>query len=99
MRQTPPHDAGLPLGAEHIHTVISACERAGDAIMQLYHRVESGAALSVTYKQDASPVTRADEISNDILTSSLSAVFDPEVFGEVPIISEEQQAPAVLVRR
>lgn len=63
---------------------LSAIAReAGVAIMEVYERGES---ISVSHKEDASPLTEADLRANEIICQGLAAL--PEVY---PIISEENR--------
>lgn len=71
--------------------VVALCERAGDAILAIYH---SGEDIGVQIKTDASPLTRADLASNTILQTAL-ALLTPNV----PVLSEESNFPDFDVRK
>jgi 3'(2'), 5'-bisphosphate nucleotidase len=62
---------------------------AGDAIMEVYAN-----EFDVIIKTDKSPVTIADTRSNDIITEGLNNLFP-----DVPVLSEENQAVDYNVRR
>lgn len=65
---------------EHIFDYINAVYasiKAGEAIMEVYNSGDFG----TMYKNDASPVTKADEAANDIIVKHLK--------GSIPILSEE----------
>ncbi|NJN27703.1 MAG: 3'(2'),5'-bisphosphate nucleotidase CysQ [Cyclobacteriaceae bacterium] len=55
---------------------------AGEEILQIYH--DTSRAQEVDYKSDQSPLTLADQASNELIVSSLS-----EFFPDIPILSEE----------
>ena len=55
--------------------------QAGQEIMKLFATDD----LAISQKPDASPVTRADHVANDIISSGLR-----QAFPDIPIISEEQ---------
>lgn len=60
---------------------------AGEAIMQVYH----GPDFEVRTKGDASPVTKADEAADAVISAGLR-----EAFPEVTLITEEQAASHAL---
>ncbi len=60
--------------------VMAAAQKAGAAIMDIY-----GPEMNVRYKADRSPVTDADQASEDIITAALSKLMPT-----VPVIAEEQ---------
>ena len=60
-----------------IDDIIAIARKAGDGILNIYNK-----NFSVNYKDDNSPLTEADLVSNSIITASL------ENYG-VPILSEE----------
>lgn len=76
---------------DRLSQVVAICERAGDAILAIYH---SGADIGVRIKSDSSPVTRADLASNAILQPALEALMPG-----VPVLSEEFDFPDFDVRR
>lgn len=60
---------------------------AGDCILQVYRRP----AFDVRTKEDASPVTEADEAADAVISAGLRAAFP-----DVPLITEEQAASHAL---
>ena len=60
-----------------IDDIIAISRKAGDEILNIYNK-----SFSVNYKDDNSPLTEADLVSNSIITTAL------ENYG-VPILSEE----------
>jgi 3'(2'), 5'-bisphosphate nucleotidase len=60
--------------------VMAAAQKAGAAIMDIY-----GPGMNVRYKPDRSPVTDADQASEDIILAALSKLMP-----NVPVIAEEQ---------
>lgn len=69
--------------------IIALVEEAGEALSRLYTKQD----LDVSIKPDASPVTEADRLSNEILQSGLSKLFP-----DTPTLSEESDIPAYEVR-
>ncbi len=69
------------------NTMISAMRRlsilGGQAIMDVYQREDMG----VRVKDDASPVTEADEAADKVISAGLRAEFP-----DIPLITEEQSA-------
>jgi 3'(2'), 5'-bisphosphate nucleotidase len=63
-------------------SIIPAAQRAGAAVMQVYH-----SNPNVRYKADRSPVTDADHASEDIILEALAKLAP-----EIPVIAEEQLA-------
>lgn len=63
---------------------------AGKTIMEVYESPDFG----IEVKSDESPVTKADKASNDLICKSLTALFS-----EIPIVSEEIDAPPYEVRK
>ena len=63
---------------------------AGERILQVYH----GPDFEVRAKDDASPVTEADEAADAVISAGLRAAFP-----EVPLITEEQSASHALSAR
>lgn len=64
-----------------IKTIINIAKTAGDAIMGIYNQ-----DFEVYTKQDESPLTEADKISNKIIVDSLK-----EHYSDIPLISEEMK--------
>ena len=62
-----------------VDEVIGVAHRAGNAILNVYDKAD----LDVEFKSDRSPITRADIVSNEIITTSLKELAD------YPIVSEE----------
>lgn len=65
---------------KYIDDLIPVSREAGDAILEVYHSPDMG----IQDKSDASPLTRADLASNQIICSALQKITP-----EIPIISEE----------
>jgi 3'(2'), 5'-bisphosphate nucleotidase len=65
-----------------IETLETLALAAGKAILEVYH-----AGPSVSYKQDASPVTEADERAEAIILAGLKTAFP-----DVPVVAEEAAA-------
>jgi 3'(2'), 5'-bisphosphate nucleotidase len=63
--------------------------RAGEAIMQIYNQ-----DFSVEYKDDKSPLTKADLKANEIICSKLL-----ELYPNIPIMSEENKQTEYEVRK
>lgn len=64
-----------------LSSIIKIAKLAAKKILDIY---QDPSAFDVTYKEDASPVTRADQISHEIITEGLS-----QLIMDIPIISEE----------
>jgi 3'(2'), 5'-bisphosphate nucleotidase len=76
--------------AELLPGVLDAVAAASAAILEVY-----ASALTVEYKADDSPITRADRAAHDILAARL-ALLAPEI----PVLSEEaEEAHAFAARR
>ncbi|BBM01551.1 3'(2'),5'-bisphosphate nucleotidase CysQ [Microbulbifer sp. GL-2] len=73
-----------------LEQVIEVCERAGEAILEVYH---SSAELEVETKADDSPVTAADLAAHKILAPALAQLIEG-----VPVLSEEQEVPSFTER-
>jgi len=65
-----------------IEPLLNVAVKAGRAILEIYN--DATADMLVEYKQDASPLTRADQVSHTIITTALSALYP-----RIPILSEE----------
>ncbi|WP_202951109.1 3'(2'),5'-bisphosphate nucleotidase CysQ [Synechococcus sp. PCC 7336] len=63
--------------------VVEIAKQAGDAIMAIYNNDED---FETTYKDDRSPLTKADLLSNEIIVKGLQ-----ELAPEIPILSEESK--------
>lgn len=70
----------------NIETIIQIAERAGDAIMDIYKNEED---FGIEAKADDSPLTKADQASNDVICRGLEALST-----QYPIISEENKLMA-----
>lgn len=66
------------------------CHKAGDAILDIY---ADESRFGIETKADNSPVTRADLAANAIIQAALPSILD------IPILTEEQQAPNYSVRK
>lgn len=64
-----------------IQEVIKIAEQAGQAILEIYNK-----DFSIEYKDDKSPLTEADKVSNQIIVDALK-----QLTPEIPIISEENK--------
>ena len=64
-----------------IQEIIKIAEQAGNAILEIYHK-----DFSIEYKDDKSPLTEADKVSNQIIVDALK-----QLTPEIPIISEENK--------
>lgn len=65
-----------------INELLSIAREAGAAILKIYNDPEK--SDTVTYKSDESPLTLADEASNEVIMKRLKAYFP-----EIPVLSEE----------
>ncbi len=86
MTRAPKRDAGaLPQERDDLIAVLKLiAERAGKVILAYY---AEGADIEVRSKDDASPVTDADEAAEDLILEALAALTP-----EIPIVSEEAMA-------
>ena len=60
-------------------------ERAGELIKEVYDKRN----FNVELKRDNTPVTEADKVSSEYITSALKKLYP-----EIPVISEEASLPA-----
>jgi len=65
-----------------LEKIVAIAQEAGDAIMAIYNQ-----NFSVEYKEDKSPLTKADIKSNEIICSRLNSLYP-----NIPILSEENKA-------
>lgn len=72
-----------------IENIITITKNAGKAILEIYEK-----DFSVEYKDDKSPLTDADKISNKIIVEALQKLTP-----EVPIISEENKLIDYQIRK
>ena len=70
---------GMLTTHKNLQIAVEASLEAGKAIMTVYE-----SAFEVEYKEDDSPLTKADRDANDIINSYLSPT-------DIPIISEENK--------
>lgn len=75
---------------DKINQIITSIEKAGEALLQLYQKQD----LDIEMKPDATPVTEADRLSNEIIRNELKNLFP-----DIPIISEESDLPDYHTRR
>lgn len=81
-----------PVDYQHIgDALVTLCQRAAAVILDVYH---SDKDPRVTLKQDASPVTEADELSQEVIMEGLRNIQP-----EWPILSEELALPPFEERR
>jgi len=71
------------LSFDTLNRVAAIARRAGAAIMTVY-----ATDFTVETKGDASPVTRADRLAEDIITAALRA----EISATIPVVGEEEAA-------
>ncbi|WP_345972469.1 3'(2'),5'-bisphosphate nucleotidase CysQ [Sulfurimonas diazotrophicus] len=64
-----------------LDAVVAIAQKAGDAIMDVYEK-----DFGVEYKDDKSPLTEADTLSNEIICSALTALYP-----QIPLMSEENK--------
>lgn len=74
---------------DKVDQIVALAEKAGNALLELYTKQN----LDIEMKSDATPVTEADTLSNEILRKGLSALFP-----DIPIVSEESDIPDYHVR-
>lgn len=72
-----------------IRDIIAIAEQAGQAIMEIYQQ-----EFEVIYKDNKSPLTKADKAANDIITDGLNAL--PV---KLPILSEEGKKISYEIRK
>ena len=66
-----------------IQEVVTIAEKAGEAVMEIYGQED----FAIAYKEDDSPLTRADIASHEIILRHLCA-FTPDL----PVLSEESES-------
>ena len=64
-----------------LELICKLAEKAGSSILEVYNR-----DFTVEYKEDKSPLTEADKLSNEIICSTLKKLYP-----EYPILSEENK--------
>jgi 3'(2'), 5'-bisphosphate nucleotidase len=72
-----------------IEKIKSIALKAGDAIMEIYKR-----DFQIEYKDDKSPLTEADKLSNEIICTELNSLYP-----EIPLMSEENKQTEYEVRK
>ena len=72
-----------------INEIIQIAQKAGDAILEIYNK-----DFNVEYKDDKSPLTDADKVSNEIITEALQKLTP-----QIPIISEENKLLDYQIRK
>ena len=75
-------DIPEPMQKVDMDTVIRIADEAGRKILEVYSRED----LFVEYKDDKSPLTMADRLSHEHISSELKRLYP-----DIPIISEEQK--------
>lgn len=73
-----------------LNEVLAIAQRAGEAILQVYNAADD---LQIQSKADDSPLTIADERSNQLIVEGLQALD-----ASIPIVSEESPLPAFAER-
>lgn len=69
---------------QYLNTVISISRLAGDEIMKIYENADLSSV--VDYKADDSPLTLADQASNNVIVPALKAAWPL-----IPVLSEESK--------
>ena len=72
---------------ERLQALVSICHDAGDAILAVYHRADTGSGTAVTTKSDATPLTEADLAAHRVIVAGLEAAD-----ARTPVVSEEHEA-------
>jgi len=72
-----------------IQKINSIAKKAGDEIIKIYQQ-----NFEVDYKDDNSPLTKADLKSNEIITESLESLYP-----EIPVLSEESKKVSYDIRK
>jgi 3'(2'), 5'-bisphosphate nucleotidase len=75
--------------SSHINEILEIAFKASEAIMNIYN-----IDFSIVHKEDNSPLTQADELSNNIITESLEKIFP-----SIPILSEESKEVDYSIRK
>lgn len=73
----------------NIYKIIEIAKKAGEEILKVYN-----VDFEVDFKDDKSPLTLADKVSNEIICDGLSKLFP-----EIPIISEENKEIDYKIRK
>lgn len=80
------------LSTDSLLNLLELIRWAGEAILEVYNDLETDREVSL--KEDLTPVTEADRLSNAIITQSLNLLFP-----DIPIISEENSQLPYEIRR
>lgn len=72
-----------------LEKIIEFCHEAGIEILRFYET-----ATPVTYKQDRSPLTKADQVSHELLMKALGGLVP-----KIPVLSEESSTETALALR
>ncbi len=72
-----------------LEKIVAIAKEAGDAIMEIYKR-----DFTISYKDDASPLTEADVKANEIICTQLEKLYP-----KIPIMSEENKQTPYEVRK
>ena len=72
-----------------IQKINSIAKKAGDEIMKIYQQ-----DFNIEFKKDCSPLTKADLISNEIITNRLKNLYP-----DIPILSEENESVPYNIRK
>ncbi len=80
------------LNSKYFPDLLEIIRQAGEGILQVYSRLEKD--WDVQLKDDRTPITEADRISNRIITAGLK-----QLFPDIPIISEENKQIPYEIRR
>ncbi len=75
-----------------IEKILRIAREAGEAILSIYNDPEKSGEVS--FKSDSSPLTLADEASNDVIQRGLSALTP-----DIPVLSEEGRQIPYAVRK
>lgn len=69
--------------------IIAFCREAGTEILRFYHT-----DTPITYKEDRSPLTKADQASHELLEKALGGLMPA-----IPVVSEESSSETLAPRR
>lgn len=75
---------------DKIGQILEIIEKAGNALLDVYQKQD----LDIEMKADATPVTEADRLSNEMLRKDLKSLFP-----DIPIVSEESNIPDYHTRK
>lgn len=81
-----------PVISSELLTILELIHRAGQEILKIYNDLEG--RWNVGLKEDLSPITEADRVSNTIITGGLR-----QFFPDIPVISEESREIPYEIRR